>query len=126
MGYWEGGNDNRTINRLRGWCMFLERTLMRGLVCLLAMATAHHSPAADDAASHRPLNVLMIAVDDLRPDMGCYGNAIAKTPNIDRLAARGVVFGHAYCQQAVCSPSRTSLMTGQRPDTTKPFRHPRE
>ena len=64
--------------------MFLERTLVRGLVCLLAMATAHHSPAADDAVSHRPLNVLMIAVDDLRPDMGCYGNEIAKTPNIDR------------------------------------------
>jgi len=64
-------------------------------------------------------NVLFIAVDDLRPDLGCYGVPDAKTPHIDRLAKRGVVFSHAYCQQAVCSPSRSSVMTGCRPDTTK-------
>ncbi len=64
-------------------------------------------------------NVLFIAVDDLRPEMGCYGNAVVKTPNLDRLAARGTVFHHAYCQQAVCSPSRSSLMTGRRPDATR-------
>ena len=64
-------------------------------------------------------NVLFIAVDDMRPELGCYGNKIVKTPNMDRLAARGIVFNHAYCQQAVCSPSRTSLMTGRRPDATK-------
>jgi len=101
--------------------MFLERSLACGLVYLLATAVTHRSLAAAEVASHRPLNVLMIAVDDLRPDIGCYGSAVAKTPNIDRLAARGVVFGHAYCQQAVCSPSRTSLMTGQRPDVTRVF-----
>jgi iduronate 2-sulfatase len=66
-----------------------------------------------------PLNVLFIAVDDLRPEMGCYGNPVVKTPNFDRLASRGVVFNHAYCQQAVCSPSRSSLMTGRRPDATR-------
>jgi iduronate 2-sulfatase len=70
------------------------------------------------AAQRRP-NVLFIAVDDLRPEMGCYGNPVVKTPNLDRLAARGVVFNHAYCQQAVCSPSRSSLMTGRRPDATR-------
>lgn len=70
-------------------------------------------------ADDRRPNVLMIAVDDLRPDLGCYGSPVAKTPNIDRLAARGVVFSRAYCQQAVCSPSRTALMTGLRPDTTR-------
>ena len=69
-------------------------------------------------AADRP-NVLFIAVDDLRPELGCYGNTIVKTPNIDRIAARGIVFNKAYCQQAVCSPSRTSLMTGLRPDATK-------
>lgn len=65
------------------------------------------------------MNVLFIAVDDLRPDLGCYGVKHAKTPNIDRLAARGVVFDRAYCAQAVCSPSRTAMLTGLRPDSSK-------
>lgn len=69
------------------------------------------------AAAAKP-NVLFIAVDDLRPEMGCYGNSVVKTPNFDRLAARGTVMNHAYCQQAVCSPTRSSLMTGRRPDAT--------
>lgn len=69
-------------------------------------------------AADRP-NVLFIAVDDMRPELGCYGNTIVKTPNIDRIAARGIVFNKAYCQQAVCSPSRTAMLTGLRPDMTK-------
>ncbi len=66
-------------------------------------------------AAERP-NVLFIAVDDLRPSIGCYGDPHAITPNLDRLAASGVQFNRAYCQVAVCNPSRASLMTGLRPD----------
>jgi iduronate 2-sulfatase len=61
-------------------------------------------------------NILFIAVDDLRPQLGCYGDQQAVTPHMDRLAQRGMLFLRAYCQQAVCNPSRASLMTGRYPD----------
>ncbi|MFN0177402.1 MAG: sulfatase [Gemmatimonadales bacterium] len=64
-------------------------------------------------------NVLFIAVDDLRPALGAYGDSVVKTPNIDRLARGGVTFLQAHAQQAVCNPSRVSLMTGLRPDSTR-------
>ncbi|EAQ77833.1 iduronate-2-sulfatase [Blastopirellula marina DSM 3645] len=76
--------------------------------------------SAASAADRQP-NVLFIAVDDLRTELGCYGASQIHSPNIDRLAAAGTVFTRAYCQQAVCSPSRTSLMTGLRPDSTKVY-----
>ena len=70
-----------------------------------------------DALGQNRFNVLLIAIDDLRPALGCYGDKVAKTPNIDRLAKRSIVFNRAYCQQAVCSPSRLSMLTGLRPDS---------
>ena len=64
-------------------------------------------------------SVIHIVVDDLRPELGAYGVPNRHTPNIDRLAAGGVVFDRAYCQQAVCGPSRSSFLTGRRPDTAR-------
>ena len=70
------------------------------------------------ARAERP-NVLFIAIDDLKPLLGCYGETEIKSPNIDRLAGRGMTFLNAHCQQAVCAPSRISLLTGLLPDTTR-------
>jgi len=64
-------------------------------------------------------NVLFIVVDDLRPVLGCYGDDIAQTPNIDRIAEQGMLFERAYCQQAVCNASRHSFLTGLRPDSIR-------
>ena len=63
-------------------------------------------------------NVLFIIVDDLRPLLGCYGHPEIHTPNIDRIAQRGTLFNRAYCQYPLCSPTRTAMLTGLRPETT--------
>jgi iduronate 2-sulfatase len=66
-----------------------------------------------------PSNVLFIAVDDLRPQLGCYRVGWMRTPNIDRLAAGGVLYTHHYVQQAVCIPSRVSAFTSLRCERTQ-------
>lgn len=66
-----------------------------------------------------PANVVIIVSDDLNTHLGCYGESIAKTPNIDALAKQGVCFDHAYCQFPHCNPSRSSFLTGMRPRTTR-------
>lgn len=87
---------------------------MKCLVIVLSMLIGATAQARAEVA---PLNVLFIASDDLRNDLGCYGHPLVKTPNLDRLAQRGLVFDRAYCQQAVCNPSRASLLTGRRLDS---------
>ena len=83
---------------------------MRTLITILICFTA-------SIAAAKP-NVLFIVVDDLRPELGCYGMPV-HSPNIDQLARDGVLFERAYVQCALCMPSRVSVLTGRRPDTTK-------
>lgn len=91
------------------------------LCCLLIFTSVLPSPAQtsiDTNLETRP-NILFIAVDDLKPAIGAFGDVHAVTPHLDQLASRSTSFLNAHCQQAVCAPSRVSLMTGLRPDTTR-------
>ncbi|KAK7097483.1 iduronate 2-sulfatase-like [Littorina saxatilis] len=78
------------------------------------------SSSPSSSLSSRP-NVLFLVVDDLLPRLGCYGDQMLVTPNIDHLASKSVVFERAYAQQALCGPSRTSFLTGRRPESTRVF-----
>ena len=96
------------MKRLNIWMIHVA------VLAILAIGISTPSTAAE-----KRLNVLFIASDDMRPELGCYGEQHVHSPNLDRLATGGTTFLQAYCQQAVCSPSRSSLMTGLRPDTIR-------
>ena len=91
---------------------------MKPILTALALACPLSFPVA--SAAERPPNILFIAIDDLRPELGCYGSPQVRTPRIDRLAGQGMRFDRAYCQVPICMGSRASLMTGMLP-TAKRF-----
>ena len=86
------------------------------LLAFLVMLIGCKEEKVVEEVVKRP-NILFIAIDDLRPELGAYGSEVAITPNMDALAKEGLLFNNAYCQEAICSPSRASVMTGARPET---------
>ncbi len=92
-----------------------RKPLFFTVILALGLVFLARCPASFGALATRPPNVLFIAVDDLRPELHCYGDEEMITPNFDRLAQRGVRFDRAYCNIAVCGASRASIMTGLRP-----------
>jgi iduronate 2-sulfatase len=95
----------------------MKISFLKMIVTPVVLSTALTSACSKD----RKMNVLFIAVDDMNNDLGCYGHPIVKSPNIDRLASRGIAFANAYCQLPLSSPSRSSMLTGMRPDKTRVF-----
>ncbi|WP_286856536.1 sulfatase [Sphingobacterium sp. UBA7625] len=93
---------------------YLLLCFLNAALCLRGQS--QHKRPVDSAP--KKYNVLFLISDDLRTDMGIYGHPLAQTPNLDRLAAKGVWFKNAYCQYPLCNPSRSSLLTGKRPTTS--------
>lgn len=98
------------------WVAVAPLAILAWFLGSLTLSAAEPAPVAT-----KKMNVLFIAVDDLKPLLGCYGDSHVISPNFDRLAKSGTTFLNAHCQQAVCGPSRASLMTGLRPDTTRVY-----
>ncbi|AUS05494.1 sulfatase [Pseudotamlana carrageenivorans] len=96
---------------------------MKQLLSFLILMLLFNCQNKDDRSLHisKKPNILFIGIDDLRPELGTYGSAIAVSPNLDKLASQGLQFNKAYCQQAICGLSRASLLTGVRPETSGVF-----
>jgi iduronate 2-sulfatase len=95
-------------------CRQQSTVLMIALAFLSAFSCQGLRDKHSLGESRSQYNVLFIAVDDLRPVLGCYGDTLVKTPHLDALAAQGMVFNRAYCETPQCLPSRTSILTGLR------------
>ncbi|MHC4593619.1 MAG: sulfatase [Planctomycetota bacterium] len=100
---------------------FLKKSSMFLGATSLADVVSPKSVYSRESRPKEKPDVLFIAIEDIAPLMGCYGHPIVKTPNIDALAKRGVLFNNAYCQVAVCNPSRACVSTALRPETTEVF-----
>ncbi|MER2490758.1 sulfatase [Catenovulum sediminis] len=102
---------------------FVTKNMLTLICCAAALAACQSSTHTHlekthlEAKTNNKHNVLFISIDDLRNELGAYGSALAQSPSIDLLASKGITFDRAYAQQAICGPSRASIMTGLRPDT---------
>jgi iduronate 2-sulfatase len=104
---------------------FIKPALANGskLLAGLLLSSAPALMGCQQYTEQKPMNVLFLSIDDLRPALGCYGDPLAISPNIDALAQHGVVFSRHYVQAPSCGPSRTSMLTGLRPDEVKVVNH---
>jgi iduronate 2-sulfatase len=91
--------------------------MFKRVIPCLWLFLAGSAPLFAESRGPSRLNVLLIIVDDLKPELNCYGESRAITPHIDRVASEGIAFLNAYCQKAICVPSRQSFLTGTRPNT---------
>ena len=91
--------------------------MLVAIICALALVAALPDPAV--ASPPKKPNILHLVADDMRPNLGAYGHSFMKTPNLDKLAASGLLFDFAYTNFAYCAPSRNSFMSGRRPDRTR-------
>jgi uncharacterized sulfatase len=95
--------------------------MKNSMLKILALPVVLTSASTSLYSQEEKKNVLFIAVDDMNNDLSCYGHPLVRSPNIDRLASRGIAFANAYCQFPLSSPSRSSILTGLRPDKTRVF-----